>query len=260
MIKEAIEKVLDLAQIERFEIKARNYTSKKLVRVDEPAAPVLQVNTLKGLVDYLKSGFDSREIGSFVAPANVVVDTVDSMDAVDASTVKRLSVALHIVSPQRVVAFMPVGGPWKERNTVAEAIWNRTPFPFGAWLSQEDFVIKMQAMFQPSTSWQPVMDIAGRIVCEDKAELHDDGVSQAATVSRGIRKESGVILPNPVLLRPVRTFTEVAQPESPFVFRMRSEPIALSLTEADMGAWEMVAKQSIFDYLECELPGVPIFM
>jgi hypothetical protein len=104
------------------------------------------------------------------------------------------------------------------------------------------------------------MDVAGRIVCEDKAELHDDGVAQAATISRGIRKESGIILPNPVLLRPVRTFTEVEQPESRFVFRMRPEPVSLSLHEADMGAWEMVAKEKIRQYLVEQLPGVPVFM
>lgn len=245
MLKEAIEKILSLAPVEEHTIGGRNYTERTLVEVRDPEPPVLVVNTLQGLVDYLRSGFDASEIGMIKHP-----DRPDTP-----------LVALHIVSPKRVEVFQPISGPWKRRVTILQAQWSRTPFPFGDWLSQEDFVIKMQAMFQSSESWQPVMDVAGRIVCEDKAELHDDGVAQAATISRGIRKESGIVLPNPVSLKPVRTFTEVEQPESRFVFRMRSEPkIQLSLHEADMGAWEMAAKQNVKEFLEGSLPGVPVFM
>ena len=246
MLEKAINRILDLAEVQEFIFAGREYTSKGIFPVAEPSPPILEVNTLRGLVDYLRSGFDRKEIGVF------------SMQEQTAS--ESLRVALHIVSPELVEVFTPVGGQWKERNTIIRASWNRQPFPFGQWLDQEQFVIKMQAMFLPSKSWQPVMDVAGRIVCEDKAELHDDGVTQAVTVSKGVRKESGIILPNPVTLRPVRTFTEVEQPESDFVFRIKAEPIVLSLHEADMGAWEMAAKENIKAYLETELSGVPIFM
>lgn len=254
MIKEAIEKILSLAVVEKFNYDGREYASKQLVPVKEPAPPVLTVNTLQGLVDYLSSSFD-RKLFSMPAEISGEEGSGSLVCAEDPPMV-----ALHIVSPGKVEAFLPVAGPWKERHSIIQAVWDRQPFPFGKWLSQEEFVIKMQAMFQPSESWQPVMDVAGRIVCEDKAELHDDGVSQAATVSRGIRKESGIILPNPVLLRPVRTFTEVDQPESKFVFRMKPDPICLSLHEADMGAWEVQAKANIQGYLQAALPGVPVFV
>jgi hypothetical protein len=133
-------------------------------------------------------------------------------------------------------------------------------------MDQENFLIKLQAMFmrqnhrEEVNDWQKVMDVAAKIICEDRAEITDNGIAQAVTVSRGVKKESGVILPNPVILRPVRTFTEVEQPASAFVFRMRSEPVTLCIHEADMGAWEMEAKQSIKAYLEGELPGVPVFV
>lgn len=247
MLKEMIEKILSLAAIEQFNINGRQYTSARIVPVAEPTPPVLSVNTLQGLVDYLQSGFDQHEIGTFAQPGEV--------------TTIPPQLALQIVSPREVVAFAAIDEPWKDRHVYVRATWNREPFPFGKWHGQEAFVIMMQAMFLPSVSWQPVMDIAGKIVCEDQAEIIDDGVAQAATVRRGIRQQSGIILPNPVTLRPVRTFTEVEQPESLFVFRMRSDPrIELSLHEADMGAWEFAAKENIKKYLEGQLPGVPIFM
>jgi len=258
MLKAFVEKVIDLAKIEYIRDEdGREYTSKRLIPVPEPAPPVLLVDTLQGLVDYLRSGFDEEEIGRVLTGAETTVFAPESLP---------LAVALHVKSPHVVDAFLPVREPWKERVVVASAQWGRTPFPFGQWMDQENFLIKLQSMFvrqnhkEEVNDWQKVMDIAAKIVCEDRAEIVDNGIAQAVTVSRGVKKESGVILPNPVILRPVRTFTEVEQPASAFVFRMRSEPVALSLHEADMGAWEMEAKQSIKVFLEGELPGVPVFV
>jgi len=258
MLKEAIEKILDLAKFEYFQdSQGREYTTKQLKPIPEPVAPLLMVDTLRGLVDYLRSGFDEEEIGHALPEESAGGELMDC---------KALRVALHVKSPYAVDAFLPISEPWKERVVVAAAQWGRSPFPFGVWMDQENFLIRLQAMFvrpnhtEEVNDWQKVVDVAGKVVCEDKAELTDNGVAQAVTVSRGVRKESGILLPNPVILRPVRTFTEVEQPASAFVFRMRSEPVTLSLHEADMGAWEMEAKQSIKAYLEGELPGVPVFV
>jgi len=238
MLKAFIEKILEQAVIEHyFTADGREFTSKKMVPVEDPGFPLLKVNTLKGLVDYLKSGFDGEEIGC--DPTRV---------------------ALHITSPTVVQAFLPVSGPWRERDQIITAKWDQMPFPFESWLSQEDFVIKLLAMFKQDEDLSQILDVAGKICCEDKAEIVDDGVTQAVTYQRGVKKESGKILPLRPRLRPVRTFTEVEQPASEFVFRLRSEPVMLALFEADMGAWEMVAKQNIKAYLETELPGIPVFM
>lgn len=255
MIKAFVEKILDLAVIEHyFTSDGREFTSKKLVPVEDPSLPFLSVDTLKGLVDYLRSGFDKKEIGSFYPPPPATGYCEQEAPG------DPLRVALHVVSPHLVRAFLPIAGSWKNRFIAVQAEWSRSPFPFGDWMDQEDFIIKMQAMFLPSGSWQPVMDIAGKIVCADTAEITDNGISQAVTVQRGARLGNGIILPNPVMLKPVRTFIEVDQPESSFVLRMRSEPVKLSLHEADMGAWELTAKDNIKEYLQKELPGTPVFV
>ncbi len=251
MLEKAINRILSLADVKTLSFGGRDYTTAALQPVKEPTLPLLEVNTLKGLVDYLKSGLDLKEIGNYV-------------NVIDGGEVPEdyLRVALHIVSPLQVLAFLPVEGPWKKRVPVVQATWNRRTFPFDDFLSQENFVIKLLATVQEGadTDLEKVLEFAGKIVCEDKAEITDNGVSQAVTVQRGVRQESGRVLPLRPSLKPVRTFTEVEQPVSTFVFRMRSEPVALALFEADMGAWEMVAKENIKKYLETELPGVPVFM
>ena len=63
-------------------------------------------------------------------------------------------------------------------------------------------------------------------------------------------------MPNPCVLRPIRTFTEVKQPKSAFVFRMEqgsNETVNAALFEADGGAWKIEAMENIKDYLRAEL-------
>ena len=61
-----------------------------------------------------------------------------------------------------------------------------------------------------------------------------------------------MVVPNPVLLKPYRTFIEVQQPESAFIFRMQDGPRA-ALFEADGGAWRIEAMENIRAYLAKEL-------
>lgn len=62
---------------------------------------------------------------------------------------------------------------------------------------------------------------------------------------------------NPVTLRPYRTFLEVEQPESKFIFRIREgsdgQPM-FKLVEADGGLWKYEAVDAIKKYLTENLP------
>ncbi|MDR2054492.1 MAG: hypothetical protein LBQ10_01270 [Desulfovibrio sp.] len=60
-----------------------------------------------------------------------------------------------------------------------------------------------------------------------------------------------------MMLRPYRTFNEVEQPVSPFVFRAQEGP-RFALIEADNGAWESVAMKSIKEFMEYEVPGLHV--
>jgi hypothetical protein len=91
------------------------------------------------------------------------------------------------------------------------------------------------------------------------AEYGDDGVSQKATIKTGLASKGEAIVPNPVRLKPFRTFTEVDQPESAFVFRMKNDNysgITCGIFEADGGAWKREAMESVKAYLKEELKDV----
>ena len=61
-------------------------------------------------------------------------------------------------------------------------------------------------------------------------------------------KVADVVVPNPVTLAPYRTFLEVEQPASKFIFRIK-EGGQLALFEADGGAWQHEAILNIKNYL-----------
>ncbi len=50
-----------------------------------------------------------------------------------------------------------------------------------------------------------------------------DGAAQSVEVKTEIASKAIKMFPNPVILRPYRTFIEVEQPASQFIFSVRSE-------------------------------------
>jgi hypothetical protein len=94
--------------------------------------------------------------------------------------------------------------------------------------------------------------VVGNVKEENVRSIGDDGVSQSVTAKTGVATVEDVKVPNPVLLSPYRTFVEVTQPESAFVFRMKNGPVA-ALFEADGGAWRNAAIDAVADYLADEL-------
>ena len=103
-----------------------------------------------------------------------------------------------------------------------------------------------------------IMKLAGNVEKRNNTAFSDDGRTQVVSASVGVASKADVIVPNPVTLIPFRTFQEVQQPESKFVFRIgdKEEPL-FKLIEAENGIWKNAAINNIKAYLyEClaEMP------
>ncbi len=124
--------------------------------------------------------------------------------------------------------------------------------PFSNWRDQEEFNIMLQSMFINDADRNLVLDFASHLKIEKGAEVQDNGISQMATVRDGVASLAQAKTPNPVTLRPYRTFNEVEQPASQFVFRI-NKSANLALFEADGGKWKLEAVESVANYLKNEL-------
>ena len=183
----------------------------------------LRINTLSGLVDYIKSNLE-RET-------------------------KQLIVHVKNEATVSVKGLLEING---ERETLAVAQAIIPTFNFDCFMDTETFNIALQSKFVNNKDCGILLKVVGNIAEENVKTTGDDGVSQAVTINQGVASKADVRVPNPVNLSPYRTFLEVEQPESQFIFRMKDGP-RCAIFEADGGAWRNQAITNIREYLKNEL-------
>ena len=222
MIKEALQYIVGLGSAEIHLENGQTFSDKKLHVVEEPTAEPFKVHTLSGLVDYLKSKKDGPD-----------------------------SVIVHVVSPTEVTVQSPLNHD-RNRDFFLKAEALIPEFRFDRFYDTESFNIKLQSVFLKNEDRDIMLKVVGNIKEEMVNSIGDDGTSQSVVAKAGVASVANVRVPNPVLLAPYRTFNEVNQPESNFVFRMRSGP-ECALFEADGGVWKNQAIENIREYLEASL-------
>jgi hypothetical protein len=136
-------------------------------------------------------------------------------------------------------------------------------FPFGTFLVSEDFQIKLRSLFLDTEDRQAIFPLISKLTVTDEIGAIDDGVTQTVSVKRGM---SGALTeqaaPKPIVsLKPFRTFREIDQPESEFLFRMKAiegKVPTLALFEADGGAWALEAVSLIAHFFNERLKDVKV--
>ena len=235
MIKEALQYIVGLGKAEEHMINGACYSDKPLHRIDTyyPKADAIELHTLTSLVDYIKSEVDDM-------PPRMIVE---------------------VKSPTEVELYSQLD-PNRDRESLVVASARVPAFEFDRFVEHEKFCINLQSKFLKSDDRELILKFAGTVEAGSVSEYGDDGVTQKATIKTGLASKGDAIVPNPVCLRPYRTFLEVEQPESAFVFRMKQDnygSVMCAVFEADGGAWKMDATQAIKEYLQRELDGMPQF-
>ena len=206
------------------ELDQGTFSRVSLNRVTEPVASKLTVSTLTGLVDYIKTNVDKLE-GKLL---------------------------IQVKSPEEVTLYSPLNADReREKYVSAEAILPNNVV-YDRFLDTERFNIMLQSAFVDDEDKSKLLKYTALITDDTVKNFGDDGISQKVTVKTGVASVSDAVVPNPVTLAPFRTFPEVEQPESKFIFRMKEGPSA-ALFEADGGAWRNKAILNIKAYLEKEL-------
>lgn len=234
MIKDALKFITELKEAAMaphvLTIDGKTYCDKELKRYDKnPMAGRIEASTLTAMVDYIKScGEELRD-----------------------------SMILHVVSPVDVVLYSGLLED-RGREYLFESKCKSPVFDFNQWYDQERFLIELQASFEITEDLLTIQKVAGNVEAKTTGTYGDDGVSQKTTIRQGIASKADVIVPNPVDLVPYRTFLEIDQPASSFVFRIGEEhggPI-FKLIEAQGGLWRNEAMARIKAYFEKELAGL----
>lgn len=230
MTKEALNFIVGMKEPKIIEAFGEQYSDKMLIRVDKElrAAP-LKMKTLTSLIDYINAGIDSTK-------GNMIV---------------------HVVAPDCVKLVSCLDAD-RQRETLVEVHAEIPDFSYGSFMDHETFLISLQAKFLPGNDRDLLLKFAGTVENGTVAQYGDDGVSQKATIKTGIVSKADYVVPNPVLLTPYRTFMEVEQSESSFIFRMKDDErsgVKCAIFEADGGAWKNAAMERVAEFIRERLHG-----
>ncbi|WEU69521.1 hypothetical protein [Latilactobacillus phage TMW 1.1365 P2] len=191
----------------------------RLIKPQNLADNTVEVTTLMGVVDLVKSLEERKSQNLYV----------------------------QVKSPTRVAVFGHLDD-YGRRESLVTAKAMTPDINYSRFLDQEQMNISLQSQFEETKDRELLLKVIGNLKEEAVRNASDDGVSQAVTIKSGVATVSDVKVPNPVGLAPYRTFNEVTQPTSNFVFRMR-EGMQSAIFEADGGAWELEAMSNVKDFL-----------
>lgn len=220
-----------MAEVKILNVNDRPYSTQQLHAVREPTPATLTIRTLSGLVDYLKSNPDGLALGDLTVHVNGPTD-------------------VHLFSSLDDIGF-------QQRNEyLSVECGDIRRFEFGRHQTLETFIVALQSQFVQNETTASMLKIIGNIKDGEVKSFSDDGISQEVRARKGVQIVEEVNVPNPVDLAPYRTFPEIFQPSSKFVFRMRSgsQTPECALFEADGKAWVLEAILNIKNWLEKKLP------
>ena len=235
MIKEALQYLVGLKHVQQLEISGRQYTDVNLCPVKEPLAATLDLATLTGVKDYIEQNLDGIAMGEIM---------------------------LHVADYRSVLIQTGLKGDFRQRECLIGAKAHDCGFRFGSYIAREDFQVGLMSSFVPTPMRDDVLKYVSGIVQNAEVKTADDGISQRVTAKTGIARVEEINLPNPVTLKPYRTFPEADQPESDFVFRVRQidGKVGVALFEADGGRWKLQAALNIKEWLTENIPGVRVIV
>jgi hypothetical protein len=231
MLMDALRYIVGLAQppVHVVAIDGNNWVHGEIKAPPEHRATTLQLSTLEGLVDYLRENRDGLELASHL---------------------------VHIESPSKVKLLGQLSQRLRQRETVLLAEAQLPTLVLGSFIDREQMQIQLQTMFEQNGDRDDLLKVVGNIEAGEVRTVTDDGMSQQVVLRKHAASVERETVKRVVTLAPFRTFHEVEQPTSDFVFRVRQrdEQIpTVALFEADGGEWRRYAVEGIFEYLKSHL-------
>lgn len=233
MTRDFIEKLQEMDVPHEVDFSGRKFVDKEMTALPQAiTASPLNTSTLTSIIDYITSQADS---GALKGTGKFIV---------------------HVVGHDCVKLYKELNAD-KRRDALIAASVDGCRFQFGQFMSVEQFIINLQSLFVQDENTAALLEFIGSVQDDTSVKQQDDGVTQRVTAKTGVSLAKTVPVPNPVYLCPFRTFAEIKQPQSAFVFRVRKDEqrgVTAALFEADGAAWKNDAILEIKDFLKSSLP------
>lgn len=237
MLSKFIDTIVDLSHPVIDDVDCRPYSSKPLYPVNQPSPALLSLNTLTGFAGYIYKNIDNLSAEKLL---------------------------IHVAGHACVRLYSSLLSPFNQRFNYIEALYDTgNRFAFDHYYPVEEFIIKLQSLFINDSTVDYILSIVGNLKDEAVKQVNDDGVTQTVSAKAGLAIVKDINIPNPVILRPYRTFLEIDQPESQFILRLKSGRVGgdlptCALFEADGGIWRIAAVSGIYEWLSSKIKDIAI--
>lgn len=228
MLKELAQYIVGMSKPELVDINGKIFSDRSLKRYDYEEPAPLHFKSITGLLEYIEADCDSTYEGSFI----------------------------HIVNYDRIEFLSPLNDD-NEREVYAICEPDKISLSFNRFIDRESFNIMLQTGFVPTSDLEVILSYIGNMSDNAVRTIGDNGVSQEITIKQSTKGLVDVVVPNPVILKPYRTFTEIEPVESSFVFRLK-EGGQCSLFEADGGRWKIETMKELQEYVENTLEALEV--
>lgn len=220
-----IERIVKENTVQVIESNGRTFATKSLVEIEprKDVAAEIRFSDLSSIVEIVK-----REMQRFVLPIYINIES------------------------EACVSVITSLDKEKDREKPYSAVAEGNRFRFGNGYDYERFVIAIRSLFIQTEHTANLLQLLKKVSNIESVETSDDGITQQVVAKQGAMLASDVKISPIIKLAPFRTFIEVGQPESEFLFRI-SDGNSFALYEADGGAWKMKAKQYIRTFFETAL-------
>lgn len=228
MLKEAIEKIIEVSQPIIKEIEGRTFTidqngDASEVRPSIDASDCITLNSLDSLIKMVKS-----------------------------EALKLYSTPLYITIPTHAT-LKCFAQPDESRRFVRQTFYEVKATDVPGWetnasLKFEEAMIAIRTRFQDTADAGYTLKLLSDITTGSKVTYSDNGVATSIVTKTGVALQSNEAIRPIVTLKPYRTFQEVEQPASQFLIRINERGI--NFIEADGGMWKLAARNTIKKFIE----------
>jgi hypothetical protein len=239
MLKEAIEKIVDLAYPLIYKTTDEHtyacYQDKPVElrpEIDKPQ--LLKLNSLDALIKLIRAGDMDYEL--------------------DGITTTRLF--MSVSDHNHVVVFTEIK---RELRNDRLPLYLATATDVPGWESEtrlpfDQAAVALMTRFQENEDQKYALRLLSQITTGAKITYADNGIATTIVTAKGVGLSENTTIRPLVKLRPYRTFQEVEQPEG--IFLIRIDERGITFTEADGGMWKLTARKTVKEYLENELKDV----
>lgn len=217
-----IQQIVEENKVQVIEVGDRRFSTKQLTEIKpvKNTAAQLRFADLSPIVEIVK-----RELDRFDCPLYINIESESRVNVVSSLDTE------------------------KDREIPYCAIAEGSRYNFGRGYDYENFVIALRSLFVQNENSANLLQLLKKVASVESVEVEDDGITQQVVAKQGAQLASNVKVSPIYTLAPFRTFIEVEQPESEFLFRV-SDRTTFTLYEADGGAWKIKAKANIRAFFE----------